>query len=266
MAVKQDMNQIFVRVAFSGFIPECNCYGPLKTFVAKDKIISMIKSGYDVTIMNPSVCPEFCEQLKLFYEALKAKRIQEQNELIQRMLIADNPMAKAAAEAKKKQEELAKQGVGVTSNGGNPTIEAALAQADKQMQQAGIVAPTPDEIARQKDYSNQLDQLGGAVGADVDFDKATDLSGDPNFATGPNMEGVILPEGNSTIEAALAQADAKQGIVNEEKKEDDVPSAILPPVVEQQAEATAAASADDFEIPEPDADDNFAPVAKKVKK
>jgi hypothetical protein len=75
---KKDIrNFVYVRVTYCGYIPELNINGPFISFIKKDDVITLIKHGYHVEVMNKKYYKEFCEQLDRFYKAQKDQKDEE---------------------------------------------------------------------------------------------------------------------------------------------------------------------------------------------
>lgn len=69
-----NLTHVYVRLNFSGYIPPLNAYGPIKaSWVEKEKVKELIRSGYDVELINRAACPEFAKQLDAYRKALAAK-------------------------------------------------------------------------------------------------------------------------------------------------------------------------------------------------
>lgn len=69
-----NLTHVYVRLNFSGYIPPLNAYGPIKaSWVKKEKVKELIRSGYDVELINRAACPEFAKQLDAYRKALAEK-------------------------------------------------------------------------------------------------------------------------------------------------------------------------------------------------
>lgn len=68
------LTHVYVRLNFSGYIPPLDVYGPIRaSWVEKEKVKELIRSGYDVELINSSACPEFASQLSEYRKLLAEK-------------------------------------------------------------------------------------------------------------------------------------------------------------------------------------------------
>ncbi len=226
-ANQQVTDSVRVRIPFCGFIPILNVYGPIRSFIPKARVVDLIRSGYEVQIMNPSACPEFAEQLKSYYELLANKKLVEAQQIAKNIIYADNPVARALAEAKAKETEINKSGKGPNNTpiiqAGNAILDAAIANARAaENAQSGNI---PGAQAN-ADLQNQLNNIGNGPDAELQN----------NFL---NPQGIQSPEG-APIDLTKLPENGNPGVVTEDMIKSELPGAPgdadIPPQTQQSSE------------------------------
>ncbi len=214
MAINQQVtDSVRVRIPFCGFIPILNVYGPIRSFIPKARVVDLIRSGYEVQIMNPSACPEFAEQLKSYYALLADKKLVEAQKIAQNIIYADNPVAKALAEAKAKEAALKTSTGGKNETpiiqAGNAILDAAIANARAaENVQSGNIPGTQGNA----DLQNQLNNIGNGPDAELQN----------NFL---NPQGIQSPAADTQIDLTRLPENGTPNVVTEEMIKSELPGA-----------------------------------------
>jgi len=172
---KQDENFVYVRVNYCGFIPILNCNGPVKaSFVSKENIKRLIRSGYDVQFLNKSAFPEFQKQMEEYRKACEA------NDYVGAKAIASTVLDVNPNSAV---QESIKATEGVSVTGTAPVVDPVKAALDAVNGGEGSEpnASGNEGVDSNDDITSQLNDLGSSetvegAGASVFDASAADFS------------------------------------------------------------------------------------------
>jgi hypothetical protein len=113
---------IYVRVIYVGWIPELKANGPCITWMKKEMVVTLIKNGYIVDIMDKVQYADFVKELEDYYAARKEHNLQVMEEIRANMLSKElTPIGKILDQNKEK-KAIVNDIIDKAMNG-NPVIE-----------------------------------------------------------------------------------------------------------------------------------------------